>query len=69
MKKEIAALIKDLERAGYTVKRTKKNHWLVINSQTGRRVTTLPSTPSDPRSLKNATAALRRDGYKGSEGR
>jgi hypothetical protein len=60
--KDIAGIIRELERQSFTVTRTAKNHW-IVRSADGRRVATLPSTPSDRRSLLNALAALRRAGF------
>ena len=59
--KDVRQLIKKLEAQGFDVTPTKSNHWLV--KKNGTRVTTLPGTPSDPRSLKNCIAALKRHGY------
>ncbi|MET9833798.1 hypothetical protein ABZ508_10550 [Streptomyces lavendulocolor] len=59
--KDVRQLIKKLEAQGFEVTRTKGGHWLVKKGSV--RVTTLPGTPSDPRSLKNCIAALKRHGY------
>jgi predicted RNA binding protein YcfA (HicA-like mRNA interferase family) len=59
MHKEIKNLIKDFEAAGFDVVLTKGNtHPKVLSN--GHLVTTLPSSPSDHRSIKNAQATLRR---------
>ncbi|MFE1383506.1 type II toxin-antitoxin system HicA family toxin [Streptomyces sp. NPDC058740] len=59
--KEVRQLIKKLQAQGFEVSRTKSSHWLVKKG--GTRVTTLPGSPSDPHSLKNCVAALKRHGY------
>ncbi|MFE0774810.1 hypothetical protein [Streptomyces sp. NPDC058861] len=59
--KDVRQLIKKLEAQGFEVSRTKSGHWLVKKGNV--RVTTLPGTPSDPRSMKNCIAALKRHGY------
>jgi hypothetical protein len=59
MAKEIKTLIKDFEAAGFEVRLTKGNTHPKVY-QGGHLVTTLPSSPSDHRSLKNARAALKR---------
>lgn len=63
MNKEVKALLKDLDAAGWPTKRTSKGHHMVFHPETGRKVTTLAGTPSDPRSLKNSLADLKRAGF------
>lgn len=60
--KEIAKLIRQLEAQGFTVRRTKGNHYLVRDAA-GRAIATLAATPSDHRGAKNVLAELRRAGY------
>ncbi|MEU5900370.1 hypothetical protein [Streptomyces venezuelae] len=60
--KDITGLIKKLNEQGFEVERAKNNHWTVRKN--GRRVTTLPSTPSDHRTMKNCLAYLKREGFK-----
>ncbi|MFD8732341.1 hypothetical protein [Streptomyces sp. NPDC059611] len=60
-KKDVRQLIKKVEAQGFEATKTKRGHWLVKKG--GVRVTTLPGTPSDPRSLKNCIADLKRHGY------
>lgn len=55
-------LLRELVNQGFTCRTTKRGHFLVYDP-TGRVVTTLPSTPSDHRSMKNAIAVLRRAGF------
>lgn len=62
MNKEVRKLTKELERQGFEVRRAKSNHLKVYKD--GRYIATMPSTPSDQRSLKNATALLRRHGFR-----
>ncbi|MFE3202207.1 type II toxin-antitoxin system HicA family toxin [Embleya sp. NPDC059237] len=61
--KDIKKLIKALEAQGFTVVRTKGNHYKVYKG--GRLITTLPFTPSDHRSILNCIAVLRRAGFVG----
>lgn len=59
MSKDIKNLVKDFEAAGFEVRTDKNNpHPKVLRD--GHLVTTLPSTPSDYRGIKNARATLRR---------
>ena len=51
--------VRELERAGYAVRKTKGGHWVVRVA--GRNVV-MPSSPSDWRSMRNARAELRRAG-------
>lgn len=60
--KDLRKLIKALESEGYTVRKTKKQHYEVRDTQ-GFRVTTLPGTPSDHRTMKNSLAPLKRRGF------
>ncbi|OCW60013.1 hypothetical protein HMPREF3167_07105 [Trueperella sp. HMSC08B05] len=55
--KEVKKLIKRLEKAGLECRITKKNHILVYLD--GKVIATLPSTPSDRRSLHNATRHIK----------
>lgn len=55
-------LLEKLERQGFEVTRTKKNHYKV--SKDGRLVATLPGTPSDWRSLRNCVAVLKKAGFR-----
>lgn len=59
--KEVKKLVKALEAQGFEVKIGKTNHPKVYRD--GKLITTLPSTPSDWRSLKNALALLKRAGF------
>lgn len=61
-KKETKDLIKALEAQGFTVSKTRKNHYAVRDAE-GRFITTLASTPSDRRGFYNAIARLRRAGF------
>lgn len=60
--KGITEIVRELERQGFTVTRTRKSHW-IVRAASGQVVATLPSTPSDSRSLRNAIARLRRAGF------
>ncbi len=57
--KDYKKLLEPYVAAGFTVVPTRSQHVAVLDP-TGRRVTTLPSTPGDRRSLLNARAELRR---------
>lgn len=60
MTKDIRNLIKDFEAAGFDVVFTKGNTHPKVVNKAGHLVTTLPSSPSDHRSLLNARATLKR---------
>ena len=78
-KKDLDQLRKDIAKHGFDVRRTKKNHFMVFRPvetepQPGKKkgteetvrwvfVTTLPSTPSEYRGLKNSLADLKRAGF------
>jgi len=55
-------LLRQLDAQGFTWRPTKRQH-IMVYAPDGRLVTTLPSTPSDYRSMKNAIAVLRRAGF------
>ncbi|OEV11952.1 hypothetical protein [Streptomyces nanshensis] len=60
--KEVRDLIRKLERQGFTVKLAKSGHYKIYKGS--QLLGTLPATPSDARSLKNAVAALKRAGFR-----
>ncbi len=60
-RKEIAQILGELDRQGFEVKMGGSGHWKVYADN--RLITTLPATPSDHRSLRNAIAILRRAGF------
>jgi len=62
MNKDLKKLVKALEAQDFEVRATKRQHLKV--SKNGRWVTTLPGTPSDWRSMRNAMAALKRAGFR-----
>lgn len=62
MHKEIDNIIRAAKAQGFTEKKRKNNH-VTLFAPDGSPATTLPSTPSDYRSLKNCLAALKRHGY------
>lgn len=62
MNKDLKKLIQVLRAQGFDVAVTKRGHHTV--SKDGRYVTTLPGTPSDWRSLKNAIAKAKRAGFR-----
>lgn len=59
--KEVKKLVKKLETQGFTCKTAKTNHIKVYDGE--RLITTLPSTPSDVRALKNAVRILAKAGF------
>lgn len=59
---ETRELLGKLEKQGFEVIRTKKNHYKVFKD--GQLVTTLPGTPSDWRSLRNCVAVLKKAGFR-----
>lgn len=60
MNREIQALLRQLRQQHWDIRHTRRGHYRVT-SPDGRTVT-LPSTPSDKRSVLNARAGLRRLG-------
>lgn len=56
--KEVDNFIKELEGRGYQIARGGSNHYKVFKQ--GRLIATIPSTPSDPRSLMNARKQIDR---------
>ena len=61
MNKDLRKILDALEAAGFTVRRTTKGHYTV--GRDGHRITTLPGTPSDHRSMRNALAKLKPHGF------
>lgn len=59
MNKDIQVLLRSLKNAGWIIERTTRNHYKVTK---GAEVVVLAGTPSDPRSLRNMRAELRRRG-------
>lgn len=59
---QLSEILAQLDAQGFTWRRTSKGH-VMVYAPDGRSVATLPGTPSDYRSLKNAIAALRRAGF------
>lgn len=64
MNKDLKKLTTALKAQGFDVEPAsgKDSTHLVVRKD-GRRVTTLPSTPSDHRSMRNCIAACRRAGF------
>ncbi|MFE6272207.1 hypothetical protein ACFVQ9_25840 [Streptomyces goshikiensis] len=60
--KEVKQLIKAIEKQGFNTRPTKNGHYQVHKGTTF--VTVIPGTPSDPRSLKNCLAYLKKAGFK-----
>lgn len=61
MHKDLAKLVKALDKQGFTTRLTGKGH--VTVTKDGQWVTTLAGTPSDWRGWRNAIARLRAAGF------
>lgn len=61
MRKEQRQLVAKLHDAGFTTRRTRKQHLLVLHE--GQVVTCFAGTPSNHRSWRNSIAPLRRLGF------
>ena len=61
-RKDASQLVKALRAQGFEVEPNGGNHWSARRN--GRFITTFGRTPSDGRGLKNATARLKRAGYR-----
>lgn len=59
-RKETEHLLTCIEKAGGTLRRSRSGHWKVYLD--GRLVTTIASSSSDVRSIRNVRARLRRAG-------
>jgi len=57
---ELDALLRQIRAAGLTVVQAKTKHWKVYRGK--QLITTIASTPSDVRGVRNARAILRRAG-------
>jgi hypothetical protein len=55
----LAAVLRQLRRAGYRVTRARSGHWHVRDSN-GRLVAVTSATPSDRRAIANLRATVRR---------
>jgi len=63
---ELRPLVKELEANGYqVVKSSGKGGHLIVQTEDGRRLYSLPSTPGRGRGLQNLRAALKRKGLIG----
>ncbi len=63
MQKEIREIVEEAQRQGWRVRPLKSGHVLLL-APDGKSTATLPGTPSDWRSLKNAIAEMRRAGFR-----
>lgn len=64
--RELRPIVKEIEANGYeVVKASGKGGHLVVQTQDGRRLYALPSTPGRGRALQNLRAALKRQGIIG----
>lgn len=59
--REVRKLIRRLEKDGWSARKTGGGHW-VVRSPEGVPVS-MPSSPSDHRSMKNVMAKLKRAGW------
>ncbi len=57
--REVRILLADYEAAGWRVVHTRANHYRVF-APDGVTLATVPQTPSDTRSVKNARSVLKR---------
>jgi hypothetical protein len=64
--KDIAHLVKALERAGFRVDRSGKNYYLVRDPD-GSFIVRIPSTPSSPRTIRRIRSTLKKHGFPESE--
>jgi hypothetical protein len=62
-RKELQAILDELERQHFTVRRTTRGHFQV-KDPTGRIVSVFPGTASDSKSLRNSLADCKRAGFK-----
>ncbi len=62
MADEIKELLDAAKEKGWRVEQTKKGHWRCY-APDGENIVTLPGTPSDRRSIRNAIAQMRRYGF------
>jgi len=62
MNREVRALVRELERQGFTVTITANGRYRVTKD--GEFVTVIPAGLGDRRGLLNARAALRRHGFR-----
>lgn len=62
-KKEVREIVEEARRQGWRVEEGKRGH-VKLFAPDGRTIVTLPSTPSDHRSLKNSIAEMRWAGFK-----
>jgi len=62
MHKDVRQLVRRLRKQDFNVEHTENGHLRV--SAAGGPYIVIPSTPSDWRSMKNATVRLRRIGYR-----
>lgn len=65
---DLDKLLKQLQRAGWRVEKTRGGHWKVW-SPDGKAQVVTSSTPSDRRSMANFRAQLKRAGFKPVTGR
>lgn len=62
MADDLGAILRAAQHQGFTVRQTRRGHWMVRNPQ-GRVVTVFSGSASDRRALRNGLAQLRRAGF------
>lgn len=62
--KDIKKLVRELQKAGFTVDQSKTNYYQVRTAD-GRFVVTISSTPSSPRTIRRIRSTLRKHGFEG----
>ncbi|MEJ5869340.1 hypothetical protein WDV85_16540 [Pseudokineococcus sp. 5B2Z-1] len=61
--KEMRALIKELEDQGWRVVLARSGHYKAFPPDKSQSMVTMPSTPSDHRSMRNTIRDLKHSGY------
>ena len=62
MRKDVKRMVRCAEKAGWSVRRRPGATHVQLMSPDGVTIVTVESTPSDPRSIRNTAARLRRAG-------
>lgn len=60
--KDIDKLVAALRRAGWGLRKTSKNYW-IVSDPAGNFVTRIPSTPSSQRTIRRVRATLKNHGF------
>ena len=62
-KKDLSKVLKSIARQGGRITKLKSGHLRVYPPDKTQDIIHVPGTPSDPRSMKNLIALLRRSGF------